>query len=296
MDCNAGYVGDGSAGAPYKYLKDGLDSAADGTLLSLAEGTYELDDYSLTKRVVIKGEKGAYKTIIRGATPDGGTSDTGQMLSISSKNFGLEDVTLTLFKDDKPIISYQAASNIKIISIGNVIFKDNDISTKSMIAPEGANRPKSFYLYNSLYYSNSALSAAELTSSKEAKAFNNTIVNNTFGSALIVSGDKDSWLTNNILRNTGAEITDNSTGTLTVSYSNIEGGYGGATNSYDTPENFMDAANDFYRLLTASPGHESGTTTSFNWDLDNKVRPDGAAFDVGCYELQATDNDGGRIN
>jgi len=296
VDDNAGYIGDGSAGLPYKYLKDALDAATDGSLISLKAGTYELDDYALTKRVIIKGVDGAEKTIIRGATPDGGASDSGQMVRISSKNFGLQDVTLTLFRDDKPIISYQASSSIKIISISDVIFKDNNISTKSMIAPEGTKKPKRFYLYNTLSHSNSALSAAEVTSSKKAKVYNNTIVSNTFGSALIVSGDKETWLTNNILRNSSTEITDNSTGTLTVSFSNIEGGYGGATNSYDSAETFADAANGYYRLLIGSAGENAGTTTSFNWDLDDVARPKGAAFDVGCYETDPNDQDGDGLN
>ncbi|MCK5843765.1 MAG: hypothetical protein KAG97_03595, partial [Victivallales bacterium] len=152
VDDNAGYIGDGTVGAPFKYLKDALDAATDGTLISLAEGTYELDDYALTTRVVIRGAQGAFKTIIHGAAPDSASSDLGQMLNISAKNFMLSQVTLRLFRDDKPIVSYNGDGSTEVVVFNNLIFRDNNTQTKSLIAPNTTNYPKDLYMLNCLIY------------------------------------------------------------------------------------------------------------------------------------------------
>ena len=296
VDDSAGYVGDGSAGAPYKYLKDALDAANDKTLVALRDGFYELDDYTLSKQVMIRGVNGSSKVIIRGATPDGGSSDSGSMLHVASKNFILSNVTVQLFRDDKPIVSYVSGEN-KYVMFNRVVFRDNDTQTKSLIAPTGTNLNKYFYLYNCLFYSNSALSAANMDADKYAEAINNTIVDNTFGSALILSGDGKAYsVINTILRNSSTEITDNSTASVVVSNCNIEGGYAGAVDSYDVAETFADSANGYYNLLTGSMGENAGVQTGVDWDMNGVSRPIGAAFDVGCYETDPNDPDGDGLN
>jgi len=292
VDDNAGYIGDGTVAFPFKYLKDALDAATDGTLISLAPGTYELDDYALTKRLLIRGAADAVKTIIHGAAPDGASSNQGQMLNIAGKNFMLSRVTLRMFRDDKPIVSYNGNGTTKIVIFNNLIFRDNTTQTKSLIAPSTNQYPFELYMLNCLFYGNSALSAGALGGEKALYAFNNTIVNNTFTSTLIVESNKDSWLTNNILRNTSIEITDNGVGTLTVSNCNIKGGYAGAVSSYDSAETFANAATGAYQLLPGSPGVDFGLTTTLDWDINDASRPQGAGFEVGAYELDPNDNDG----
>lgn len=291
VDDNAGYIGDGTPGAPFKYLKDALDDVGlSGAVVELAEGTYELDDYTLTQKVIIRGVS-PEKTIIHGGAPDGGSSDSGSFLHVSSKDFGLTQVTLRLFRDDKPIISYDGS---KTFALESVVFKDNNTQTKSLIATLGVDRPKYFYMFNTLFYNNTALSAAEMDATKDANSYNNTIVNNTFTSALILEGSSKRYnLLNNILRNSSTEITDNTaSGTVIISNCNIEGGYVSAINSYDAAETFADAANGYYRLLTGSAGENAGITTRINWDQDGVSRPQGAGFEVGCYETVANDQDG----
>ncbi len=106
-------------------------------------------------------------------------------------------MTLRLFRENKPIISYGATSYPEaesFLSINNVIFRDNNTQTKALIAPKGTRVPKEVYLFNNLFYNNAALSAAEIASSKKAHVLNNTIVDNAFGSALTVSGKKNTWI------------------------------------------------------------------------------------------------------
>jgi hypothetical protein len=290
VDCNAGYTGDGSPSAPFKYLKDALDTAADGALVLLEDGTYELDDYALSKNVMIKSVYGPRKTTIRGAAPDGTTSDAGQMLNVTAARFVLSGVTLSLFRDDKPVISYNVATGTEYIVIENTIFKNNSIATKSLIAPTGTLDSVRIYLLDSLFHDNSALAAIELEGDY-ATAFNNTLVDNTFGSAMIISGDGGARVVNNILRNAGTELTDNGSGVLTLANCNIEGGFSGSVDCYDSPENFIDSTNGYYRLLASSPGRDAGKTTFVVWDLDKQVRSDGLP-DVGAFELDPNDSDG----
>lgn len=293
VDDNAGYIGDGSVGAPFKYLKDALIAATDGTLIILEPGTYELDDYLLTKRVIIRGDKGAVKTIIHGGAPDGGSSDSGSFLQVASKNFALEHVTMRMFRDDKPIITYTGSNGVEVFMLDSVIFRDNSTQTKAMIAPSATDRHKRAYMYNCLFYDNSSLSGAILDADKDVRAYNNTLVDNTFTSALILDGNGKRYrLYNNILRNSSTEITDNSTGTLIVNSCNVEGGFPGALNSYDSAETFADSLKGYYNLLIGSAGENAGLTTKINWDMDNVSRPQGAAFDVGCYETDPNDQDG----
>ena len=295
VDDNAGYIGDGSSGAPFKYLKDALDAATDGTLIILEEGTYELDNYLLTKRVIIRGDKGAVKTIIHGGAPDGSSSDSGSFLQVTSKNFALEHVTLRMFRDDKPIITCTGSSNVEVFMLDGVIFRDNNTQTKAMIVPS-ATGYKRIYMYNCLFYDNSSLSGAILDADKDVRAYNNTLVDNTFTSALILNGIETNYkLYNDILRNSSTEITDNSSGTLIVDSCNIKDLAGvpySTVNCYDTAETFADSANGYYNLLTASAGEDAGLTTKINWDLKDVPRSQSAAFDVGAYETDPNDQDG----
>ena len=295
VDDNAGYIGTGTVTEPFKYLEHALDAASDGTLISLAPGTYELDDYDLDKRVVIRGAQGAVKTIIHGTTPNSGTAEDGQLLNVIGKQFMISNITLRMFRDDKPIITYNGGGSVKVIVFENLIFRDNDTQTKSLIAPTGTNGPKDLYMINCLFYNNSALSAAELKGDKWMKAYNNTIVNNTFGSGLIISSKKESWLTNNILRNSITEITNISTGPLTVSNCNFDDYVDDSTpltsiNCYNSPEIFANSATGAYQLLPGSPGVGVGLLTALDWDINDNPRV--GAFDVGAYQLDPNDDDG----
>jgi thrombospondin type 3 repeat protein len=290
VDCNAGYKGEGSLEKPFKYLSEALDKAVGGTLISLADGVYTLSDYGLKTRVIIKGSKGAEKTIIHGATPTGAIGDKGQMLHVFSERFILSDVTLRLFRNDQPIVSYNTDKNTKFIVFQNLIFKDNLIKTKSILAPIGEqDEDMKLYLLNSLFYSNSALAAVDLQGTP-AKMYSNTLFKNTFEVAVLVTGKGDTKITNNISWNADAEIKDMGGGALTVSNCNIEGGYPGAIDSYDKEEKFIGPANGYFGLLPGSPGENAGLDTFVTWDMSNLERPPGGV-DVGAYEISVTDTD-----
>jgi len=283
---------DGSAANPYKYLDDALAAANNKMIVMLKNGTYTLSNFTLTKDISIKGED-PLKTIIKGPTPSGSTSDTGQMLNVTQNTaFSLTNCTVELYGDEKPIISYDVNKNKNSVSFENVIFRDNDTGSKSLIAPNAdAQQSTSVYMFNCLFYSNTANYAAELRGNV-LYCYNNTIVNNT-GGGLLVNGSGNSYLKNNIVRgNSGTQIFFAATGPLSsVTYCNVQGGFTGAGN-IDSAEAYLDAANGNFRLMTGSPGINTGTTTFVSNDISGFARPTGAAFDMGAYEYQTTDTDG----
>jgi hypothetical protein len=109
------------------------------------------------------------------------------------------------------------------------------------------------------------------------------------------------------------EIYDDGTSSSTVSYSDVQGGWGGAgTKNIDTAPLFADASHGDFRLSPASPCIEKGyndalpadttdmdddhdTTESIPFDLDYNLRIVGHEVDMGAYEWQGiiyVDDDG----
>ncbi|MFZ2653328.1 MAG: choice-of-anchor Q domain-containing protein [Victivallales bacterium] len=279
---------DGSAANPYKYLEDALNAASNKNIVMLKNGTYTLTNYALSKDLSIKGED-PLKTIIKGPSPYGTTSDTGQMLNVTQNTaFSLINCTVELYGDQQPIISYDADKNNNSVSFENVIFRDNDTGSKSLIAPNaGIQRGTSVYMFNCVFYRNVAAYAAELKGNP-LYCYNNTVVDNT-GGGLLASGSGNSLLKNNTVRGNSTQIVLSAPGSVT--YSNVQWGFSG-TGNIDSAESYIDAANGNFRLVTGSPGINAGTTTFVSGDISGFARPAGAAYDIGAYEYQPTDSDG----
>lgn len=124
-----------------------------------------------------------------------------------------------------------------------------------------------------------------------------TLINVTFsrnfasaGSGLYDNTGSVATLTNCILwGNTGARQIS---GSATVSYSDVQGGFSG-TGNIDADPRFIDAANGDLRLSRGSPAIDTGTNTGApSFDRDNLTRPiqstgtSPATTDMGAYEFQ----------
>ncbi len=99
--------------------------------------------------------------------------------------------------------------------------------------------------------------------------------------------------------NTAPEIDElSTTGTVTVSFSNVQGGFAGPSNidaapTYvdpDGPDNLASTADDDYRLASGSAGIDAGSNAGvpggLAMDLAGAARIVGAAVDVGAFEFQ----------
>ena len=75
---------------------------------------------------------------------------------------------------------------------------------------------------------------------------------------------------------------------ISVTYSDIYGGYAG-TENIDLDPVFVDAANDSYYIRSGSPCIDKGTSIGApSLDRAGTSRPQGAGFDMGAYEYDAT--------
>jgi len=297
VDASATYAGNGLAATPYKYLSDALNAANNKNIVMLKQGTYTLSNYNLSKDLSIKGED-AERTIIKGPTPYGTTSDAGQMLNVTQNtSFSLTNCTVMLYNDQQPVISYDVTKNNNAVVFENVIFMGNNTGSKTLIAPNaGAQGTTAVYMFNCVFHSNTGSYAAELKGNP-LHCYNNTVVNNT-GGGLLVSGSGNSYLKNNIARGNSTQIVFSAPGSVT--YCNVQGGFAGAGN-FDSAETYIDPANidpakRNFRLATGSPGINSGTATFVSNDISGFARPYPSTLpDVGAYEYQVNDPDGDGI-
>jgi hypothetical protein len=100
-------------------------------------------------------------------------------------------------------------------------------------------------------------------------------------------------LANCILWDSGEQIFNNDNSDITITYSDIRGGWTGEGN-IDTEPLFVDADKGDYRLSAGSPCIDAGTDTGVNEDIDGNIRPfdfpdvdhNGKLpdFDMGAYE------------
>ena len=80
-------------------------------------------------------------------------------------------------------------------------------------------------------------------------------------------------------------------GTRFGSLTEFQQGTGLDLNSKQTDPQFVDEANNNYRLASTSPAIDMGTTLTFNSDYEGNTRPQGNEFDVGAYESSFTNTE-----
>jgi len=113
---------------------------------------------------------------------------------------------------------------------------------------------------------------------------NNTITENSAGETgggIHFFNSSNVRVTNTILWNNGSEIYFSSS-TITVTYSDVQGGYTG-TGNIDAEPMFVDAANGNYHLQDTSPCIGAGTATDTP-TTDIEGNPRGTPPDIGTYE------------
>lgn len=296
VDDNSIPAGDGSIDSPYKYLVDALDNAAAGSLIRLLDGTYALNDYTVTNDVFIRGN-GPRKTFIKGPIAGTGTSDSGQMVSIETGRFVLQDIAARLYKDAAPLISYDLAASPELITLAHVVLKENDTGNKALIAPENSGTGPTLYIYNSVIHGNAGTGYVADLMAARLRFVHNTVVDNTnTAGGIRVNGAGTALVSNSIIRgNVSPQLDDQTGGSLTKEFSNIEGN----PSPDDTAQSYIDTGTGYYRLTAGSNGVDGGSGTFgdgvanfVDMGLGRFARPQATVEDQGAYEQDPDDIDG----
>jgi hypothetical protein len=111
---------------------------------------------------------------------------------------------------------------------------------------------------------------------------NVTLAGNSSGDSIIIWAGSAMTVTNTILWGNTTSAEGMIAGTLSVSYSNIEGGWTGTGNLNADPK-FVDPANGDYHLGVGSPCIDKGTSVGVP-AVDIEGTPRDAAPDMGAYE------------
>jgi len=124
--------------------------------------------------------------------------------------------------------------------------------------------------------------------SQNTELINSTVSDNIGATSSIYYRDL-SWgghsIINSIVWGNEAGIDNDSS--LTVTYSDIQGGWTG-TGNINTDPDFVDSTAGNYHLNASSSCINAGTTVNVFTDLDGNVRPVGFAYDMGAYEYNDT--------
>lgn len=142
---------------------------------------------------------------------------------------------------------------------------------------------------NCLMESNSAGGsggALRIESQSDSMIMNCTFSVNTagqYGGAISASNTNDVSVTNSILWNNMPDVIHTESSVITISFSNISGGYAGDSNIASDPL-FVGLAD--FRLKPESPCIDAGTDENAPMkDIDGNFRPECGSTDIGAYEF-----------
>ncbi len=293
VDCdNTTAPWNGTITDPYRNIQDAVDVATNGDSIMIYDGTYiedvDLDEFS-TGTLTLQSTDPTNQSVVESTVIK--ADDTYafyRSLYMSSATFYFKG--LAIADSDYGIYLEEVASTTEIY-VTNCIFDNND---------QTAILSHSFYpvvVNYCVFYDNSTAITSthnwtanrSCIEAKECLIYENdngfatdlnmsidrcTFADNT--SIAVDNGYGDSDITNSILWDNGTEIS-NTYGTVTVSYSDIQGGYLGTSNINSDPL-FLNAADDDYTLTwdedDKSPCINTGDPNSAN-------DPDGTRADMG---------------
>jgi uncharacterized protein (TIGR02145 family) len=286
-------TGDGSYDFPFASIQTAIDSSSDGDSILVAEGTYNVNDLTVSdKSLTLKGVYGRDFTILDG-------EDAHRILTVnnaSTYTFNMSGFTVT----DGDALSnsgYVMSVEGGMATFSDMILEDSGQNTGNTLFR--GNDPDSTTFKNCIVRNNSAENAAGVGYAtlkyclvygnsgwnntnpvEECIVINCTIVNNGggAGNSWTTGGATNSQIVNSIIRENGGagQIYYYSGSTLTgVTYSNIEDGYTG-TGNIDADPLFTDPDSGDFSLQAESPAIDAGDPNS---DYD----PDGTIADMGAY-------------
>lgn len=295
---SAGSVFAGTYAVPSQYatIQAAINAAYDNSVINVAPGVYaENLDFGTKKMITVVGTGGAAATTI-----DGGA--IAPVVTVGKASMAGMPITLSGFVLQN---GYSAATGgVSTLAAGselvilNSIIKNNQAGSGAAFAVSGGN----LKIRNSVITNNIAVSAggAIYAASGSTTLVNTTITANVAADGAGINQQYGATVTgfNNIIY--GNLKNDNTPGlpvingllTVTLTYSDIEGGLSGTGNISADPL-FVDSAAGNFQLAAGSSAIDTGITTIYpaaptpTTDILGVARPQGAALDMGAYEYAA---------
>jgi len=273
----------------YQTIQEAIDAAANGDEVVVRPGIYIGQVNLLAKAITVRSEEGAEKTIL-----DGNQSGDGPVATFGTAPHSggvLDGFTIT---------NGLGIHGGAIICNGAGTIKNNIITKNAATCCGGgiktwSETEQSVLIVNNLIYDNHVDHAGggiRCQGDSTPIILNNTIFGNSagnWGGGIEHRKDAAAVVVNTILWNNtapkGLEIYDTSTTEISVTYSDVEGGWNGTGNANANPL-FVDSANGDFHLTWDSPCRHAGDNGSGLIDTDFEGDPRIAlgAVDMGADE------------
>ena len=219
---------------------------------------------------------------------------------------GIHNIDKCTFTNNVVTASYGGgiviASGSAVATISNSIFTGNTVNTTGLHG-SALMLTGSATVNNCLIYGNKGSNALYVGSISGVGSVG-TVNNTTFASNTLATGSifvgvymsspGTGVFTNCLFYSSGTNpLSGGATPTITYCgfESTVTSGYATANNCINTisSASFADAASNDYHLSSGSTARDAGTTiAACNPDLEGMTRPQGVAYDMGAYELDAT--------
>lgn len=175
------------------------------------------------------------------------------------------------------IFGCQINGNSVLSGDGGGIYTPSSVIVNSNIIKNYANRGGGIFTGSNPTIINSTITENEALSNGGA------ITGRDYASPILINN----ILWDNLASGNQNEIYLYMTSSITVSHSNIQGGWEGEGNINTNPL-FVDSENSNYRLQPGSPCINAGTNTDGipAEDIEGTIRPQGTGYDMGAYEFQ----------
>ncbi len=285
------YLVDADGSGDFTRIQDAIDAAAAGSTIRVAAGVYnEQIDFS-GKDLIVRSERGAGDTVIDG-------QQAGSVVTFANgegEGALLQGFTIQNGSGSYTVQSGNLGGGIIVANGASPTLNANVIRDNSADSGAGIFCASSPLITNIVVVNNSATKkggGVYFGSGSQAIFVNNTVVGNSAGEGgggIFSATTSAPQATNTIIRlnqaPNGAEIRN--LGSLSVTFSNVVGGWTG-TGNIDADPLFADEAEQDFHLTWNSPCKNSGDSGAFGLpetDHENDPRSADGTADMGADEV-----------